>query len=279
MMRSLFAFIFVASFASRIEAFNLNQIVKQKIQEATQKKSPPPAPPAPSLAPAPARRTPQEDFLEKSSQAIPTSKSTCGNPGRSIYPGFFDASGRTLYCFLSSVANFKKLAEVSGASVFSSGPHSDFLNFDSKKSFGHYNPQFLNWVSQKAVPVLVSPKFRAANQKIFDDYFKKTALEFYKGLIFAKSKHQAFSKMVAVYQTQLNSPSGVTAGSYMLFREILLDAGDPLMTSDESIGFWVRRSLDGSFKSMSGILLLILDAYAPREVQKMEDKVVGEIKK
>jgi hypothetical protein len=254
--------------------------MKQKIQEAIQKKNP--APPQNKPAPPPTSKpkelpgntsnskTSLQSYLQSNMQSIPSAKSTCWDAGRLISKRFYSYGGRRLYCFLSGLSNFKQLESISGVPVFKSGPHSDYLDLNSKKSFGHYNPQFLKWVSEKVMPILLAPSFRKANQGIFDDYLKVPALTFYKSFYFAMSNPENFSKMIKLYETKLNSPNGFTEGAYPLFREAADNIWDPLHCDSEAVLFWVRRSIDGSFRSFSGMLLQILDVYAPDDLKKLE---------
>ena len=64
-----------------------------------------------------------------------------------------DSGFRHLYCSVRSVINFDKVQSISGLRIFRAGsPHDDEFDLSSAKTFGHYNPAFLQWVDDYIIP-------------------------------------------------------------------------------------------------------------------------------
>jgi hypothetical protein len=66
---------------------------------------------------------------------------------------WLESGFRALYCQVRSIINIPKLESISGLQIFRpGGPHEKELNFKDRAKFGHYNPEFLNWVDKHLVP-------------------------------------------------------------------------------------------------------------------------------
>lgn len=271
--------IIVVAFASTsAEAVNLNQLMKQKIQEAAKKASPPPAPaPVPAAVPAPAPvapsapSDPSEEFIKKTWASVPQAKSTCFNAGETISKNIQDSSGRVLYCYLSSLISFEQLQKLAGVSIFVSGPHKNKLEFNSTKSFGYYNKEFVNWIWNKVVPVVTEPSFVAANQEIYNTYLKTTLLKLHSALSFAYTNN-LLKTMADAYQKQLSSPQGVES-AFNTFYPLMANYPNPLGCTPEAVGFWVRRTIDGTVESLMYSLLAVNTAYAKEDLKKLTAQI------
>jgi hypothetical protein len=268
------------------EAVNLNQLMKQKIQEAANKKSPPPPAPAPApqaavpAAPAPAPQAAASstyqknlgDFIKKTLASTPQATSTCFNPGTPIPKNLADSTGRMLYCYFSSLVSLEQIQKWVGQPLFVSGPHKEKLDFYSRKSFGQYNKEFVSWIYNQVLPILVEPSFRSANQEVFNTYLKPSLFKIYSGILFATTNSTTFQQMIAAYRKQLDSPEGVES-SFNTLYPLMANRPNPLSSTPEAVGFWVRRSIDGTAETLMYSLLTVLHEYAPEDLKNMDKKL------
>jgi hypothetical protein len=272
-------------FSSIAEAINLNQLMKQKLQEAVNKKAGPPPAAAPAPAPAPAAApaptpapqvapspTPTNlgETIKKTWASIPQARYNCDGWSNPISKNISDSSGRMLYCYLSSLVSLDQLQKLAGLPVFASGPHKEKLDLFSRKSFGRYNKDFANWILNKVVPVLIEPSFRAANQETFNAYLKPSLLKMRAAMLYAIMDWGRLRTIASVYEKQLNSPEGVESAFNTLYP-LMSESPNPLSCTPEAVGFWVRRSIDGTIEPFMVSLTAILNAYAFEDLMKMNN--------
>jgi TIR domain len=118
-------------------------------------------------------------------------------------PGDFDCktwlkSGfRYLYCSIRSVISFDKVQAISGLNIFlPGGPHDNKeLDFNDPTRFGHYNPEFLDWVENRIVPDRTDAWFKGVTQLVYDAQIGPMARALYHSheILFASpERYQAF---------------------------------------------------------------------------------------
>ena len=130
-------------------------------------------------------------------------------------PGDFDCktwlkSGfRYLYCSIRSVISFDKVQAISGLNIFlPGGPHDNKeLDFNDPTRFGHYNPEFLDWVENRIVPDRTDAWFKGVTQLVYDAQIGPMARALYHSheILFATpERYQAFeARYQAVKQDYL----------------------------------------------------------------------------
>ena len=111
------------------------------------------------------------DFLN--SEGRGTDRFDCGT---ALFYGF-----RHLYCLLRSFVTVNKLVSLSGVPLFRpGGPHQGDLNWRDPYRFGYYNPDFLRWLDQYAIPNGRSdPRFNQITQTVYASYFRSMARALY----------------------------------------------------------------------------------------------------
>jgi hypothetical protein len=66
---------------------------------------------------------------------------------------WLESGFRALYCQVRSIISIPKFESISGLQIFlPGGPHEKELNFKDTANFGHYNPEFLNWIDKHLIP-------------------------------------------------------------------------------------------------------------------------------
>jgi hypothetical protein len=113
---------------------------------------------------------------------------------------------RDLYCQIKPFVDYSKLSVISGLPIFKKGsPHTDNnLNFEGGYEFGHYNPEFLTWIQEKAI----NPNggvFKHQLQSAYDSRIGVVAKAFYQAhqILFATPEEfESFKKKYGIVQKQ-----------------------------------------------------------------------------
>jgi hypothetical protein len=176
------------------------------------------------------------------------------------------------------------LRALAGVPIFQSGPHGDDeLNLRSPDQFGHYNPAFVRWL----VDVGVSPRGSAvqlATQSSYDANLKPLAETFYWTLDKATKNAACFEKEKEAYAAAIASKQ--TEGfveRYFFFLNPYYCEHGPEGESDHFyfengfdghlgvdgnvaksvVGFWLRRSMDGTMASFAEGVRKLVQSYEP----------------
>ena len=66
---------------------------------------------------------------------------------------WLDSGFRHAYCSIRNVVSFEKVQSIAGFSIFRpGGPHDKELDLGDPYRFGHYNPEFLDWLDDYIIP-------------------------------------------------------------------------------------------------------------------------------
>jgi hypothetical protein len=192
---------------------------------------------------------------------LPSSANAC-----SATFDYFPGGGMQIFaCHLFSFVPYTRLRELSGRAVFLSGPHSsEALVLDSHREFGHYNPEFVRWAVEELIPGAEDEAFRKQTAAVY----RSTMAE--KAFLFAATYHKAqanpacWQQEVESYRSALQSGQlepyyyerwfyfmnpdfcGNPDGGYEAFAEQGFDAGYDGNVVKTCVGFWARRTIDGT---------------------------------
>lgn len=204
---------------------------------------------------------------------------------------------RQIYCEISHVLNLQTLSALARLPVFVGGPHvlatkagvqdeQPQYNLRSHQ-IGRYNPAFVEWLGQFAVPALDNPQFRDSTRALFKDHVQATALNYYQAYIalFNSAQSEQRRRITASFESDLNkytatmekarrTGSGMDGAwtngpSYKLQAALGTITGSaqrddtPGADYDTAVAmsFWVRRNLDGTHRQFFDILVNALTAY------------------
>ena len=135
---------------------------------------------------------------------------------------------KIIYNLGKRFASLKMVECAFGIPVFIKGPHNEHIVFNSEKSFGHYNPEFLNKLKETIEIILKTPLYKSIIKRLYKKYFEEIVLHYNKAHIY------------------LNNDSIITnqESRNLLFQNI-------------AVKFWERRSIDGTSQQFIEILNLI----------------------
>ncbi len=186
---------------------------------------------------------------------------------------------RTLWCHLPAArASLAVLRDASGTAVFKSGPHKDALVLDATSEFGHYDPAFVRWLD---VPARGSPA-QIATQAVYDAKLSPLAEIFWRTLQKIENDKACFEKERQAYADSIAKKAlprdyyerwfyfmnpwfceKGTAAPNEFYFENAYDAQVNGHVTKSVVGFWMRRSLDGTQAAFAEGLKKLLAAYEP----------------
>ncbi len=157
------------------------------------------------------------------------------------------------------------MEKLSGFSVYLKGPHHIQFNFDSEDTFGHYNPQFVNWLQSMFDEMRQDSNWNKLLRYLYGDVRPMTRA-FYRMYywVHAPGRKQWFASKKARY---FSHPEEREMYDVELDKKLydLMDGYNnaELHPSDaiQAIRFWIRRSVDGTDQQFFKLLSDIMNAY------------------
>jgi hypothetical protein len=211
-----------------------------------------------------------------------TKKSSCPDFDYASEGGY-----QTLWCHRPAALTLRALAGAAGVPIFLSGPHTtddETLELQEEKAFGHYNPAFVKWFADSVVPQSRESAAVRLTQTEYDVAMKPLVTAFYRTHAKIRAEPGCFERERNTYKKLLDEdrlPSGyhnrwfyfMEAPFCMRMAQGLTDLtyfdhhgpitginGNVAMTI---VGFFVRRSLDGTMPDFERALDKVVRAYEP----------------
>ncbi len=193
---------------------------------------------------------------------------------------------RALYCSMTPFVSRPALQRLSGIQVFLSGPHTGGAPDLKSYRFGRYNPAFVRWVTENAIPGSTDNAFRLATQPLYDRVLRGIARAYYVAYRDWEQWPQQFEQIKADYERQIRQagpdPEERHTGGPGLYLQRAIGqfwrdkppTAMPQITSHSeqllfmhshsaALGFWVRRDIDGTKDEFYAGLLKLIRTYDP----------------
>lgn len=185
-------------------------------------------------------------------------------------------------CHVLSLVPLSEVVRLSGARMFASGPHAldgSHFAYDAEATFGHYDPAFVRWLVDHAVPGAVDPAFRAQTQPIFDAHVAPLARIFHATRQKLEREPECAARERDLYASAI--ARGESDGYSRRFYYFL--NGDFCANPDAdyryfearggvggfegeivttTVAWWLRRELDGTAPTFALGLRRLVDTYA-----------------
>lgn len=183
---------------------------------------------------------------------------------------------RNLYEHLLTFGAYVQLSKSFGRKVFLSGPHTDTtLNLNDQYSFGHYNPEFVQWLHSNINFILANPTFIRTTQKLFEKYLYQLTHLYYAAYQYLHFNPKTRIRLQSHYMEVLDSrtirPQYYWNISFVSFAK---DKTDPIVKivkeldkiadvnrASSSIYFWIRRYIDETANEFFSLLVDTFKAY------------------
>lgn len=239
---------------------------------------PPPAPPAKPDTPAESQDSPLEGMLRDA-----TKKTSCQSFDYHPNGGL-----QNLWCHRPARLTLEAIAKNAAVDIFKSGPHSKTdLVTDSRYEFGHYNPEFVKWLVEKVPPSPRDSATQKLTQPAYDKHLKPLAEIFWKTLQKAKAEPDCFNHEKTAYADLIakkklpesyyerwfyfmnpkycaKAKTGLgPMDGFDYFSKNGFDGGVDGNVTKTVVGFWLRRSMDGTMDPFAEGLTKLITSYDP----------------
>ncbi len=194
------------------------------------------------------------DALQRASDQ-PNTRSILDNP-------FLD----NLFHHFSHLFNLSKLQSWSPVPVFIQGPHTTSFNFNAL-NFGHYNPEFVNWLKGQVERGLNTTALRRIMGLFYQNIARTLARIHHKSWQYLMAHPEEHKELTDTYHTvikdHLSAGQAYDPGISALLYSTPLDSIMRKVESEfqQAYGFWLRRSMDGTAEQFFEILNLLVQAF------------------
>ena len=236
----------------------------------------PPSVPA-AAKPEPAAPASAPSVLESALKEV-TRKSQCQD-----FDYFPNGGIQNFWCHRPARITLASIRELAGVEIFTKGPHSvDTLKLDAASDFGHYNPAFVRFLIDKAGPSEHGSAAQKATQPSYDALLLPLAEIFWKTYAKSQADKECFAREKAAYGDLIAKkklPKDYyerwfyfmnpyfcdrgAAHNFNFYSDNAFDAGVDGNVTKTVLGFWLRRSLDGTMDAFAEGLKKMLASYEP----------------
>jgi hypothetical protein len=172
-----------------------------------------------------------------------------------------DNYGNTISDYLLFLLDINTLEKLSGQPIYIKNSEVDKDGKPKPYQFDHYNKKFVEWAVLNAVPASTDAAFKAKTNVIYKDYISLTAELFLRAIYGLESNPKKHAAMQKAYLDAMNSKGGLRGPEAFFATQM---AGLPEgIGAPATIGFWLRRGLDGSAPALKSGLEKLINTYAP----------------
>jgi hypothetical protein len=191
-----------------------------------------------------------------------------------------DGGIQTFWCHRPANLTLASVRALAGVDLFVSGPHkADALTLRSAQAFGHYNPAFVRWLVDHAAPGPHGSPAQLVTREAYEEYMRPLAEVFWRTYRKTRAEEACFAQERSRYAAALarrSLPPGYQDRWYYFMDPAfcqqasnpaaiprLGDGGVDGNVVKTVMGFWVRRSLDGTMDTFAEGLKKLIAAYQP----------------
>ncbi len=201
----------------------------------------------------------EEPLIRKTWTHLDRTQNQCPD----LFDYFPDGGIRIFYCHVKTFLNLSVLSRMAGMPVFQSGPHSgDRLNLDARFSFGRYNPEFVRWLAENAIPAAGDAAFRKRTQPLYDRFaapLARTCFVVHEALA-ADPGYLAREKAAYMEGMVEGSLTPLFYERYWDFKG-LHESGYDGNVVKSVVAFWIRREIDATRPLFFQGLTKLLETY------------------
>jgi hypothetical protein len=196
-------------------------------------------------------------------QKIPQATNIYSPSGDTVFPkNLEDESGGMISAHLMSIYSLDQLEKMSGNPPYirTKGPDGKPI----RVKFAQVNPKFVDWAVANAIPAATDTAFKSATLQIYKEYLSKTVEVFLRAIYGLESNPKKYASMVQEYKDAINDRRGLMGPESFIARIMkgLPDGtGAPI-----TVGFWLRRTMDGSAPGLKAGLEKLVKTYTPERL-------------
>lgn len=238
------------------------------------------------------------DAIESTLTAFKEREGSAARSGCRYYLFDTNIGFRYPYCLIRDKLDIGVLSELSGLKIFNSGPHSRVsLNLEHKTKFGHYNPEFVEWLRDTFSKLKENTYFMTMTRPLMksermyrlflnlhaghevlmmDNEFHDTQMEYFRTWLDNRGRgSRPYSPRLKTMIGCDDRPKTVSAWRMLPGSTFNVGQSSSLMEDPEdlysiqmdefeldvALGFWMRRIVDGTEDPFYDLLISIDGAY------------------
>lgn len=177
---------------------------------------------------------------------------------------------RNVYCYVVSEFRYEQLVKLAPVPPFLSGPHTpEKLNLKAPYQFGHYNPEFVQWMEQNLIPDLSDQNFRWVIEPVYNRLFRDTARIYYLTHLKLSQDPSFLQKEVEAFKKGLAEQKLDTWWAFQ-YSEYLDQSVYPKYFGNDlyfmnvtscAVAFWIRREVDGTRPQFAHALETLVNRF------------------
>jgi len=168
--------------------------------------------------------------------------------------------GREMYTHVKPIMNLEKLQSLSPVDVFRRGPHTNEFDLTSQSEFGYYNREFVVWAKKHLIPGATDVAFRQITQPVYDALIKNMARTYYLTHE-SLGKKQLWEAEKQQYLEKIEKRTLPDCCYWERYWKWSFGKGLSKYQITSSIGFWIRRSIDGTEHEFFEMLIKLMRTY------------------
>lgn len=183
--------------------------------------------------------------------ALGTTANKCSE--RELHFDYWPNGGlRNFYCHALTTMAYQAVVKLAGVSPFVRGPHGQFggnLSLNDPRDFGRYNPAFVQFLVDNAIPGASDQTLRVDTQSLYDSYVRQLARVYFVVHARLEAKPAWKKQMRNEYMRVMDEKKPDWGSYYDKFSTFLGEADsdwggyDPNLQS-ASVAWWLRRDVD-----------------------------------
>jgi hypothetical protein len=204
-------------------------------------------------------------------KTVPDARDACSSWKDYPFPKKLDdADGQGIACRVLGLIGRKELEKISGIPVEIKNGEMDADGKPAIKNFTHYNKKFFEWAVKNAVPAASDRAFKKATAQFYVDYFSTSAESFLRAIYALESQPKKFAEMRQKYVADMNAPGGIVGiENYLASLTSVMPEGSG---HSLTLGFWLRRTIDGSAPALKSGLETLVKTYTPERLAALKKK-------
>ena len=209
-------------------------------------------------------------------------KSRCAD-----YDYFPQGGLQSFWCHRPERITLASIRALAGVELFTKGPHGAEPKLQEASDFGHYDPAFVRWLVDTVPPSARGSAGQKATQNAYDANLKPLATIFWQTYEKTQNDAACFAREKAAYGDLIAkkklpkdyyerwfyfmNPYFCAKGSAKtssFYSDNGFDAGVDGNVTKTVVGFWLRRSLDGTMDGFAAGLKKLITSYQPELLAK-----------
>lgn len=210
----------------------------------------------------------QTNTITEAWASLGETKNQCPN----VHDYFPEGGMLSFYCHVKGLLDVSDLQKMANMPIFRSGPHkNNQLNLAAEQDFAHYNPEFVQWLTNKLIPAADDEILRKLTQPFYDKYVQRLARTYYETYQGLQNDTNYFTQKTQQYAEAVKE-ARLPHDYYEQFYDFadLAQFGHDGHVVRGAVGFWIRRNVDNTINQFVAGLEKLLSTYDAAFIKRLK---------